>query len=377
MRLELRVLVQEVVDVPCLVADDQVVLAALDRVVEDHEVRDEDLVHAADRLEGVEVVLGRLGRDVRRFRGELGAQRVDPLAAGLEHRRDRRLGQPVDLEVGSEDAELVGDGDVALGMTEADRRRDVEGSTLAGEGRVQVRGVAAGRRSCGAASVAGAVLTVMPRSSRWIGRSRGSAGWRAPGGGPGSCGRRPRRRRGARRSARTAGATARCGWQVSSVPWTISIGQVTARQVASTASRSPGRSASMSASIASTDPSSAHSTASSICFVECGSEVISSKKKRTNPGSRAASSGGSASPSLRRSAARRRTSMATFHGCGGGEQRDAGREGDDPLDPLGPRRRELDRPPDAVAAQPDQDRGRRCRWRPSPPRGRRATSGSR
>ena len=107
--LELRVLVQEVVDVPGLVADDEVVLAGLDRIVEDHEVRDEDLVHAPDGLEGIEVVLGRLGGDVRRFRGELGAQRVDPLAVRLEHVRDRALGEPVDLEIRMELAELVGD----------------------------------------------------------------------------------------------------------------------------------------------------------------------------------------------------------------------------------------------------------------------------
>ena len=79
--LELRVLVQEVVDVPRLVADHEVVLALLDRVVEHHEVRDEDLVHPPDRLERVEVVLGRLAGDVGRLRRELGAQRVDPLAA--------------------------------------------------------------------------------------------------------------------------------------------------------------------------------------------------------------------------------------------------------------------------------------------------------
>ena len=44
----------------------------------------------------------------------------------LEHRRDRVLGQPVDLEVGMELAQLVGDRDVALGVAEPDRRGDVE-----------------------------------------------------------------------------------------------------------------------------------------------------------------------------------------------------------------------------------------------------------
>jgi hypothetical protein len=66
--LQLRVLVQEVVDVPRLVTDHDVVLALGDRVVEDHEVADQNLVHAADRLERVEVVLVRLRGDVRRFR---------------------------------------------------------------------------------------------------------------------------------------------------------------------------------------------------------------------------------------------------------------------------------------------------------------------
>jgi hypothetical protein len=68
------------------------------------------------------------------------------------------------------------------------------------------------------------------------------------------------------------------GWQVSSEPWTSSIGHVTDRHIASTAARSYGKSASWSASIASTDPSSAHPTASSMSLVECGSEAISEKK---------------------------------------------------------------------------------------------------
>ena len=56
--LELRILVQEVVELPGLVADPQVVGLRLDDVVEDHEVVDEDLVHPPPRLEAVQVVLG-------------------------------------------------------------------------------------------------------------------------------------------------------------------------------------------------------------------------------------------------------------------------------------------------------------------------------
>ena len=55
--LQLRILVQEVVDFPGLVPDPDVVLLVADDVVKDHEVRAEDLVHSVDRLERVQVVL--------------------------------------------------------------------------------------------------------------------------------------------------------------------------------------------------------------------------------------------------------------------------------------------------------------------------------
>ena len=57
---------------------------------------------------------------------------VDPLAARLEHGRDRVLREPVDLEVGVELAQLVRDRGVALRVAEADRRRDVERALAAG-----------------------------------------------------------------------------------------------------------------------------------------------------------------------------------------------------------------------------------------------------
>ena len=65
--LLLRVLVQVVVELPRLVADPEVVVLVADEVVEDHEVREQDLVHPPDRLEAVQVVLGRLALDVRRL----------------------------------------------------------------------------------------------------------------------------------------------------------------------------------------------------------------------------------------------------------------------------------------------------------------------
>jgi hypothetical protein len=74
----------------------------------------------------VQVVLGRLALEVVRLAREVAAGRMDPLAARLEHRRDRVLGEPVDLEVRVQAAELAGDRDVPLRVAEADRRRDEE-----------------------------------------------------------------------------------------------------------------------------------------------------------------------------------------------------------------------------------------------------------
>ncbi len=124
--LQFGVLVEEVVDVPGLVADHEVVVLVGDDVVEHHEVVDEDLVHPADRLEGVEVVLGRLVLDVGRLVGQPLRCRVDSLAAIFEDLGDRVLGEPVDLQVGVELPQLGGDGNVAQGMAESDRRGDVQ-----------------------------------------------------------------------------------------------------------------------------------------------------------------------------------------------------------------------------------------------------------
>ena len=62
--LELRVLVQEVVELPGLVADPQVVRLGFDHVVKDHEVGEQDLIHPADRLEHIELVVVALRADV-------------------------------------------------------------------------------------------------------------------------------------------------------------------------------------------------------------------------------------------------------------------------------------------------------------------------
>ena len=86
----------------------------------------QDLVHPPDRLEAVQVVLGGLALDMAGLVREVGARRMDPLAPLLQHCRDGALREPVDLQLGVELAQLVGDGSVALGVTEADRRGDVE-----------------------------------------------------------------------------------------------------------------------------------------------------------------------------------------------------------------------------------------------------------
>ena len=124
--LELRVLVQVVVELPGLVADPEVVLLGSDEVMEDHEVRDQDLVHPPPGLEAVEIVLGGLRLDVVRLVGQMGARRMDALALGLEHPGHGILRQPVDLEIGMELAQLLGDRHVALRVAESDRRGDVE-----------------------------------------------------------------------------------------------------------------------------------------------------------------------------------------------------------------------------------------------------------
>ncbi len=83
-----RVLVEIVVDLPRLVADHEVVVAFAHDVVEDHEVVDQDLVHAADRLKAMQVVLGGLALDVLRLAREVAARRMDRLALPFEDARD-------------------------------------------------------------------------------------------------------------------------------------------------------------------------------------------------------------------------------------------------------------------------------------------------
>jgi hypothetical protein len=88
------------------------------------EVREQDLVHPPPGLEGVQLVLARLGGDVARLVREQRARRMNALAARFEDARDGILGEPVDLEPRHERPQLADDRDVAPGVAEADRRRD-------------------------------------------------------------------------------------------------------------------------------------------------------------------------------------------------------------------------------------------------------------
>ena len=119
------------VDVPGFVRDHEVVAALLDGVLEDHEVLDQHLIHAADRLKAVQLVLAAFELDMPRLAGKPRAQRMDVFVAGFEQACDGVLRQPVDFQVGMELSQLARDGDVAAAMAEADRRREIERALLA------------------------------------------------------------------------------------------------------------------------------------------------------------------------------------------------------------------------------------------------------
>src|SRR6185312_12561724 len=108
-------------DLPALVRDPDVVMVLRDHILEDAEVGAEDLVHAPQHPEGVELVLALLGVDVLRLRRQLGARWMHLLAGRRQQRGQRRLGEPLDLETRYLAAQLARDRDVAPGVAEADR----------------------------------------------------------------------------------------------------------------------------------------------------------------------------------------------------------------------------------------------------------------
>ena len=127
--LLLRVLVEVVVELPRLVADPQVVLLIAHEIVEDHEVREQDLVHPPDRLEAVQVVLGATRSRCGATRSRAGRWR-----GGSARPRDSSTAvtgccaSQSNSRSGCELSELVRDRDVAPCVAEPDRRGDVEGA---------------------------------------------------------------------------------------------------------------------------------------------------------------------------------------------------------------------------------------------------------
>ena len=115
----------------------------------------QDLVHPAQRLERVQVVLGLPPVDVAGLAGQLALAGWIVSPRRFEHRGHRMLREPVDLEVRARAAQLVGDRDVAPGVAEADRRGDVQRARCRASGAVQRAGGGGrrrrGRRSRGAA----------------------------------------------------------------------------------------------------------------------------------------------------------------------------------------------------------------------------------
>ena len=131
-----------------------------------------------------------------RLVGQVLARRMDALALALQNLGHGVLGQPVDLEVRVELAELAGDRDVSLRVSQADRRGDVE------------RALAA-RSPAGPGAGPGGAGSTKSRSSRLTLPDRGPAGCGPSL--PSSPGRRrssrraPRRSRGAGRRRRVRG----------------------------------------------------------------------------------------------------------------------------------------------------------------------------
>ena len=138
--LELGVLVQEVVEVPALVPDPQVVALPLDHVGEGHEVGRHDLVHVPERVLGVELVVAGPALEVTALVVKQTARGVQPRAPRLDGAIGRARGQEIDGGAGVDRLQLAGDGEVALDVAEADRARQPEDAARAGAPRARAGG---------------------------------------------------------------------------------------------------------------------------------------------------------------------------------------------------------------------------------------------
>ena len=165
-------LVPEVVDVPGLVGDHQVIAALVDRVLEDHEVLDQHLVHAPQRLEDS------AGRARRRSssmcRVSLASRALSGCTRSPFASSNRVTGSCASQSTcrSGDSAQLARDGQIAPAVAEADRRGQVE--------RALFPASRAARLPAGAARPS-------LRS-----RSRRSARWPSPDSGRADCARRSR-----------------------------------------------------------------------------------------------------------------------------------------------------------------------------------------
>src|SRR5207237_10757827 len=96
------------------------------RLLEDHVVGQQDLVHPPPRLEDVQALCRLLALYVARLVVQVAAGGVDRLALRLQQPGHRVLRQPVDLQAGYPPPQLARDRDIPAGVTEADGRGDEE-----------------------------------------------------------------------------------------------------------------------------------------------------------------------------------------------------------------------------------------------------------
>src|SRR5215467_12086030 len=148
--LEIRILVEEVVEIPALVADPEIVALALHHVGEGHEVRREDLVHVPQRVEGVELVIGRPALEVLALVLEEARSGMQPFPPVADDAVGGVGGEEVDDDLGMPLAEPPGDGEIALDVPEPDRAREPEHAPLALPG-----GASGRRRRCDDPSLGG------------------------------------------------------------------------------------------------------------------------------------------------------------------------------------------------------------------------------
>src|SRR5882724_1804744 len=112
--------VPEVVDVPGFVGNHEIIPALLYGILEDHEIGDQHLVHAAECVKAVQIMLAGLQLDVSRLAGKPRTERMDALTAGQEQARHGVLRQPINLQVRMQPSQLSGDSDISAPVPETD-----------------------------------------------------------------------------------------------------------------------------------------------------------------------------------------------------------------------------------------------------------------